>query len=224
MGRRKLYLLTYSSVVIFFGLLLGLIFVTAKDWAFVLGWLFWFSFCIPTFLITAYFLKANPILIERRIIPHETRPKQIIGQSMAAILFGALIIISALDYRLGWTKISSVISFMADAVIIAGFVIVFNVFRQNTYASCAVETMTGQKVIKSGIYSKVRHPMYAGAGLIIIATPMALGSLTGGIISLLLIIVIVFRTIDEEKMLLEELNGYEEYCNETKYRLIPFIW
>lgn len=224
MGRRKLYLLTYSSVVIFFGLLLGLIFVTAKDWAFVLGWLFWFSFCIPTFLITAYFLKANPILIERRIIPHETRPKQIIGQSMAAILFGALIIISALDYRLGWMKISSVISFMADAVIIAGFVIVFNVFRQNTYASCAVETMTGQKVIKSGIYSKVRHPMYAGAGLIIIATPMALGSLTGGIISLLLIIVIVFRTIDEEKMLLEELNGYEQYCNETKYRLIPFIW
>lgn len=113
---------------------------------------------------------------------------------------------------------------MADACIIAGFVIVFNVFRQNAYASRAVETMRDQKVIKSGIYSKVRHPMYAGAGLIITATPLALESVIGGIISMLLIMVIVFRTIDEEKMLLEELNGYKEYCDETKYRLIPFIW
>lgn len=224
MSKRNLYLLTYSSVIIFFGLLLGLILIAAKDRAFALGWFFWFSFCIPTFLITAYFLKMDPLLIERRIIPQETRPKQIIGQSIAAILFGALIIISAMDYRLGWTKISPAISFIADACIVAGFVIVFKVFKQNTYASRAVETMADQKVIKSGIYSKVRHPMYAGAALIIIATPLALGSAIGVIVSFLLIIVIIFRTIDEEKMLLEELNGYKEYCNETKYRLIPFIW
>ena len=139
-------------------------------------------------------------------------------------MFAVLIIISAVDYRFGWTKIPSAIPFMADACIIAGFVIVFNVFRQNAYASRVVETMRDQKVIKSGIYSKVRHPMYAGAGLIITATPLALESVIGGIISMLLIMVIVFRTIDEEKMLLEELNGYKEYCDETKYRLIPFIW
>lgn len=110
-------------------------------------------------------------------------------------MFAVLIIISAVDYRFGWTKIPSAIPFMADACIIAGFVIVFNVFRQNAYASRAVETMRDQKVIKSGIYSKVRHPMYAGAGLIITATPLALESVIGGIISMLLIMVIVFRTI-----------------------------
>lgn len=224
MSKRSLYLLTYSSVVIFVGLLLGLILIAAKDWRFALGWFFWFSFCVPTFLITAYFLKVNPALIERRIIPQETRPKQIIGQSIAAVLFGALIIISAFDYRLGWTKVSPVISFIADACIVVGFVIVFKVFCENTYASRAVETMIDQKVINAGLYSKVRHPMYAGAGLIIIAMPLALGSVIGVIIALLLIIVIVFRTIDEEKMLLEKLNGYKEYCGETKYRLIPFIW
>lgn len=224
MSKRNLYLLTYSSVIMFFGLLLGLIFVAANDWTFALGWAFWFSFCIPTFLITAHFLKADPILIERRIIPQETRPEQLIGQSIASVLFGALIIISAVDYRFGWTKVPLAVSFTADACIVAGFAVVFAVFRENSYASRAVEMMADQKVIKSGIYSRVRHPMYAGAGLIIMATPLALGSVAGVIIALLLIVVIVLRTIDEEKMLLEELEGYKEYCNEIKYRLIPFIW
>lgn len=224
MRKRNLYLLTYGSVVIFFGMLLGAIFITAKDWAFVLGWLFWFSFCIPTFLITAYFLKADSTLIERQILPRETRPRQILGQSIAAVLFGALIILSAMDHRFGWAKMPPAISFLADACIVAGFVIVFKVFKQNTYASRAVETMAGQQVIRSGIYSKVRHPMYAGAGLIITATPLALGSAVGVIVALLLLIAIVFRTIDEEKMLLEKLHGYKEYCEETKYRLIPFVW
>lgn len=94
----------------------------------------------------------------------------------------------------------------------------------NTYASRAIETMENQKVIKHGVYSRIRHPMYLGAILIIVMTPVALGSFLGVLLSAPLIVIIVFRIMDEEKLLVQELEGYEQYCNETKYRLIPHIW
>ncbi|MDY3281954.1 methyltransferase family protein [Dysosmobacter sp.] len=224
MKKSKLFLLTYISVVFFFLVLLGLIFGIANDWRFVLGWLFWISFCTPTLVITTYFLKEDPALIERRVIPQETRPKQIIGQSIAGVLFIALIVIPVIDYRNKWSTLPFAVSLIADICVVAGFVIVFKVFKENTFASRAIEVMDNQKVIKSGIYSKVRHPMYLGAGLVILATPFSLGSLLGILIALPLIIVIVFRIMDEEKMLMEELDGYCDYCNETKYRLIPYVW
>ena len=224
MKKSKLFLLTYISVVFFFLVLLGLIFGIANDWRFVLGWLFWISFCTPTLVITTYFLKEDPALIERRVIPQETRPKQIIGQSIAGVLFIALIVIPVIDYRNKWSTLPFAVSLIADICVVAGFVIVFKVFKENTFVSRAIEVMDNQKVIKSGIYSKVRHPMYLGAGLVILATPFSLGSLLGILIALPLIIVIVFRIMDEEKMLMEELDGYCDYCNETKYRLIPYVW
>lgn len=98
------------------------------------------------------------------------------------------------------------------------------VFSVNTFASRAVETMENQSVICTGICSKIRHPMYAGASLIIIATPIALGSMTGFFLALPLIGIIVLRILDEEKLLMNELEGYQKYCQETKYRLIPYIW
>lgn len=224
MKKSKLFLLTYILLVVFFLVLLGLILGVANDWGFILGWLFWLSFCIPTFVVTAYFLKEDPALIERRIIPQETRPKQMIGQSIAGVLFIALIVIPAIDYRKEWSTLPFAVSLIADLCVIVGFVIVFKVFKTNTFASRAIEVMENQKVIKSGIYAKVRHPMYLGAVLVILATPFSLGSLLGILVALPLIIVIVFRIIDEEKMLIEELEGYCDYCKETKYRLIPYVW
>ena len=224
MSTRKLYFVTFFSVVVFFGILLVLIIGISHDYCFLQGWIYWFSFCLPTLLITAYFLKKDPELIQRRVIPTETRPQQIIGQSLAGLLFMALIIVPALDHKYGWSSVPIVYSIMADCSVIMGFWIVFEVFKVNTYASRAIETMEKQKVIKTGVYAHIRHPMYLGAALIIVMTPIAMSSLYGLLISVPLIVVIVLRILDEEKMLVLELDGYEQYCKEVKYRLIPYIW
>lgn len=225
MKKSTLYLITYLSVAIFFVLLFFTVFLAAGGLNFWNGWLYWLVFCIPTFVITAYFLQKDPALIERRIRPTETRPAQIVGQSMAAILFfGGIIILPSLDYRFEWSFVPPWISMLGAVVVLGGFVIVFIVFKSNTFTSRAIEHMEGQRVISTGPYAIVRHPMYSGAALIIFSTPVVLGSLLGLIPAVLLLFVIVLRIYDEEKMLKIELAGYKEYCEKIRFRLIPYVW
>ena len=225
MKKLTLYIITYLSVAIFFALLFLAIFLPAGRLNFWNGWLYWLVFCIPTFMITAYFLQNDPALIERRIRPAETRPAQIVGQSMAAILFfGGIIILPSLDYRFEWSFVPPWISMLGAVVVFGGFVIVFIVFKSNTFASRSIEHMEGQQVIFTGLYSIVRHPMYSGAILIIFATPVVLGSVLGLIPAVLLFFIIVLRIHDEEKMLKTELIGYKEYCEKVRFRLIPYVW
>ena len=225
MKKLTLYIITYLSVAIFFALLFLAIFLPAGRLNFWNGWLYWLVFCIPTFMITAYFLQNDPALIERRIRPAETRPAQIVGQSMAAILFfGGIIILPSLDYRFEWSFVPPWISMLGAVVVFGGFVIVFIVFKSNTFASQSIEHMEGQQVIFTGLYSIVRHPMYSGAILIIFATPVVLGSVLGLIPAVLLFFIIVLRIHDEEKMLKTELIGYKEYCEKVRFRLIPYVW
>lgn len=224
MKKSALYFLTYASMIGFFAILLGLIFVPAGSWSFALGWAWWASFCGATLAVTAWFLRADPALIERRVLPSETRPKQIAGQSAAALLFTLLVVVPALDHRFGWTEVPLAVSAVSDGLVLGGFLLVFEGFRENTFASRAIETMSRQTVVKTGVYAKVRHPMYSGAALIILATPPALGSWAGLALSVPLLAVIVFRILDEETLLTNELEGYQEYCEETKYRLIPRVW
>lgn len=225
MKKSTLYLITYLSVAIFFALLFFTVFLAAGGLNFWNGWLYWLVFCIPTFVITSYFLQKDPALIERRIRPTETRPAQIVGQSMAAILFfGGIIILPSLDYRFEWSFVPPWVSMLGAVVVLGGFVIVFIVFKSNTFTSRAIEHMEGQRVISTGPYSIVRHPMYSGAALIIFATPAVLGSLLGLIPAVLLLFVIVLRIYDEEKMLKIELAGYKEYCEKIRFRLIPYVW
>ncbi|WP_325200525.1 methyltransferase family protein [Oscillibacter sp.] len=224
MKKSALYFLTYASMIGFFAILLGLIFVPAGSWSFALGWVWWASFCGATLAVTAWFLRTDPALIERRVLPSETRPRQIAGQSAAALLFALLIVVPALDHRFGWTEVPLAVSTVSDGLVLGGFLLVFEVFRENTFASRAIETMSRQTVVKTGVYAKVRHPMYSGAALIILATPPALGSWAGLSLSVPLLVVIVLRILDEEALLTHELEGYREYCEETKHRLIPRIW
>lgn len=225
MKKSTLYITTYLSAAIFFALLFFAIFLAAGGLNFWNGWLYWLVFCISTFVITAYFLQNDPALIERRIRPTETRPAQIAGQSMAAILFfGGIIILPSLDHRFEWSFVPPWVSMLGAAAVLGGFVIVFIVFKSNTFTSRAIEYMEGQRVISTGPYSVVRHPMYSGAALIIFATPAVLGSLSGLIPAVLLLFVIVLRIYDEEKMLKIELAGYKEYCEKIRFRLIPYVW
>lgn len=223
--RNSLYMLTFISIVLFFALLAGLVFGVSGTVAYWNGWRFLLSFSIPTLFITLYFLWKDPSLIERRVKPTETRPQQIVGQSLAGLIFFlGLICVPALDYRFSWSHVPLALSVAADVLMIIGFIIVFFVFHTNSYTSKSIEIMSGQKVVTTGPYAVVRHPMYSGALLITAAIPLALGSLYGLISSALLWGFIVLRLLDEEKLLKVELDGYNEYCQKTKYRLILYLW
>src|SRR5262249_36036193 len=129
-----------------------------------------------------------------------------------------------LDYRYGWSNVPPVLSLIADGFVALGFYIVFLVFRTNTYTRATVEVSEGQKVITTGPYAVVRHPMYAGAGILVIFTSIALGSWFGIPFAILLMLVIVVRLLDEEKFLAANLNGYNEYQQAVHYHLIPYVW
>jgi protein-S-isoprenylcysteine O-methyltransferase Ste14 len=154
----------------------------------------------------------------------ETQKRQQIIQSLASLFFIGLFIVPGLDFRFHCSEVPPVVSLISDGFVGLGFFIVFLVFRENSYTSAIIEVSPAQKVIASGLYRIVRHPMYAGAILLLIFTPLALGSWVALPCPVPLILVIVARLLEEEKFLLTHLRGYERFCQKVRYRLIPFIW
>ena len=174
--------------------------------------------------VIIYFLKHDPEFLERRMRTREKvkEQKKIIG--LGWFLFLPTFLIPGFDRYYGWSDIPLSLVIISDIFVLAGYIIVIRVFRENSFASRVVEINAGQKVISTGPYSLVRHPMYSGNLLMYGFTPLALGSwwaLTG---SGLIFILILFRILSEEKFLIENLEGYREYKNKTIYRLIPGIW
>jgi protein-S-isoprenylcysteine O-methyltransferase Ste14 len=141
-----------------------------------------------------------------------------------AYFFIALFIVPGLDFRFHWSDVPPAISWVADGFVALGFYIVFLVFRENSYTSAAIEVSSEQKVISSGPYGVVRHPMYAGAFLLLLFTPLALGSWVAIPLPIPVILVIIVRLLAEEKFLSANLSGYEAYCQKVRYRLLPFVW
>ena len=216
---------TILQVGVFFIIFAVFIFLPAGTLNFWQGWVFFAVFCISTLLITMYFLVKDPALIGRRIKSGEKRTDQKIFQSISGfVFFVGLLAIPGIDYRFSWSNVPDVIVVLSDIFVLLGFTIVFLVFNTNSYTSATIEVSEGQKVISTGVYSIVRHPMYLGAVLILIFMPLALDSLWALIPALFICIFVVLRLLDEEKLLLTELDGYKEYCEKTRYHLIPFIW
>jgi protein-S-isoprenylcysteine O-methyltransferase Ste14 len=204
-----------------------LIFLSAWSLRYWQGWLYWLVFSAAVWWITLFFLRHDPHLIEGRMQAGpraEQQPIQKIIQRMAAVLAAALVIVPGLDHHFGWSAVSSTVVLIADAMVAQGFAIVFRVFRENSFAASTIKVETAQRVISTGPYATVRHPMYAGAALIILATPLALGSLWTLPIAVVLIAVLVVRLLDEERYLSVNLPGYESYRNSVKYRLLPMVW
>jgi len=221
----KLAMITMLQVVVFFVVFAICIFLSAGTLNFWYGWAFFAVFCVSTLLITVYFLVKDPALIGRRIKSGESRKKQKVLQSLSGLLFFAgLLVLPGLDYRFSWSSVPDVIVILSDVFVLVGFIIVFLVFRANTYTSATIEVSEGQETISTGVYSLVRHPMYLGAVLVLIFMPLALNSLWALIPALFICVFVVFRLLDEEKVLLKELGGYKEYCEKIRYHLIPFIW
>ncbi len=179
---------------------------------------------VPMLFVLAYFFRIDPKFLERRARTSEKIKEQKLIQLLNLPLFISAFIIPGLDRRFGWSDIPAEVIIAADIVILTGYLIVFLVFRQNSYASRIIEIDKEQKVISTGLYSVVRHPMYLGVLVMYLLTPLALGSYWGLIPMSLLPVTLVFRILNEEKVLSESLEGYKEYCMKTRYRLIPYLW
>ncbi len=178
-------------------------------------------------LITIYLIRHDPHLLERRVQAGpvaETRKSQQVIQSLASLFFIAMFIVPGLDQRFHWSSVPAAVSLVADAVVALGFYIVFLTFRENSFTSATIEVAEAQRVISSGPYGVVRHPMYAGAFLLLLATPLALGSWVSLPLPFPLMAVIVARLLDEERYLAANLNGYAAYRERVRWRLAPGVW
>jgi protein-S-isoprenylcysteine O-methyltransferase Ste14 len=191
------------------------------------AWVFLVVFSIAVLAITIYLIKKDPQLLERRIKAGsgaETRHSQKIIQFFAAIAFIAIFILSALDHRFGWSVLPYYVVIVGDFLVALGLLTVFFVFRENSYASATIEIVDEQRLITTGPYAIVRHPMYSGAFVMLAGVPPALGSLWGLLAVIPIMLVIIWRLIDEEKFLQINLPGYSAYLSNVKCRLLPFIW
>jgi protein-S-isoprenylcysteine O-methyltransferase Ste14 len=212
----------------FFMLVLALaLFIPAGSLSFWQAWVYLGVFSICTVLIAVYLFQYDQKLLASRVKAGptaETQKRQQVIQSVAGLFFISLYIVPGLDFRFHWSDVPPVVSLISDGSVVLGFFVIFLVFRENSYTSAIVEVSHEQKVVTSGPYRVVRHPMYAGIILLLIFTPFALGSWVAASFLLPLILVIAVRLLEEEKFLRANLNGYDEYEQKVRYHLIPFIW
>jgi protein-S-isoprenylcysteine O-methyltransferase Ste14 len=202
-------------------------FVSAWTLDYWQAWLFLFLFAASILFITLYFLKHDPALIERRLNvgPRaEQRESQKIIQAIAGALLFITMLIPGFDHRFAWSSVPTPLVLIADALLLLGLLIIFRVFKENSYTASTVTVEEHQRVISTGPYRWVRHPMYAGSALGFIAAPVALGSFWALIPAVLLSGTMVVRLLDEERYLSANLPGYDDYRRQVRYRLIPYLW
>ena len=205
--------------------MLGLLFfLSAGTLAYWEAWVYMAILFIPFTLAAIYLLKNDPALLERRL---QMREQQIQQKWIVALFSAYLLLTFALpgfDKRFGWSATPAWVVLVADLIVLLGYGLFFLVLRENSYASRTIGIEQGQKVISSGPYSIVRHPMYLGILLMYGFSPLALGSYWGMVPLVLLPVLLMARIRNEEQVLRKELEGYEAYSRQVKYRLIPGIW
>jgi protein-S-isoprenylcysteine O-methyltransferase Ste14 len=203
------------------------IFLAAGTLDYWQGWLFQLVFMLGSVGLTVYLYKHNQALLERRLHAGpraETRPAQRIIMMVFTIACFLLLILSGLDRRFGWSHLSPPVVILGDCLVIGGFIACYLVFRENSFASATIEIAENHKVISTGPYGIVRHPMYSGGSLLLLGIPPALGSLWPLPLVVALLPMFIWRVFDEEKLLNTSLDGYPEYCKKVKYRLVPFVF
>ena len=204
---------------------LGLIFfVPAGTLDYWEAWVYCAVLLVPCVFVLTYLLRKDPELLARRIRLNEKEPAQRRIIRASGLIFFTGFLIPGLDHRFGWSDIPVEAVLAANILVILGYVLVFLVFKENPFASRVVEVEPDQRVISSGPYALVRHPMYLGTSIMWLATPIALGSYWALPVFLILPTVLVYRIMNEEEVLQRELPGYREYTQTVKYRLIPGIW
>jgi protein-S-isoprenylcysteine O-methyltransferase Ste14 len=205
--------------------ILALIFILpAGRWDYWQGWMYLLTLFIPMFFIFGYLLKNDPALLERRMRMREKEAAQRKIIAVSYLYFLVAFIMPGLDVRFGWSNVPPLVSIIADMFVFAGYMGFFWVLVTNSFLSRTVEVDANQKVVSSGPYAIVRHPMYAAVSVMYIASPLALGSYWAMIPAMLIIPLLIARIGNEEQVLLRDLHGYKEYTQRVCFRLIPGIW
>jgi protein-S-isoprenylcysteine O-methyltransferase Ste14 len=210
--------------LVVFGLL---VFWPAGTFDYWQGWAFITVFAASTMIPSLYLAAKNPAALKRRMQAGpaaETRPLQKLIITVAFVSLGATIVVSALDFRFGWSSVPAAISEIGDVLVALGLGISMIVTIQNGYAAANVKVESGQNLVSTGLYGLVRHPMYFGNVVLMIGIPLALGSYWGLLFMIPGLAVLATRILDEEKVLTQQLAGYRDYAQRVHYRLVPYVW
>jgi protein-S-isoprenylcysteine O-methyltransferase Ste14 len=224
----KLYLRAIRGALVGFIWFFAVIFVPAWTLAYWQGWAFFLTISICTTLATIYIALHDKQLLESRLRAGpraETTSAQKMITAIGMPVFVASIVIMVFDHRFGWSSaMPAWLSLFADALVALGILMYFFVVRENRFAASTVQVAEGQTVVSTGPYAIVRHPMYAGAILVFVGMPLALGSWWGLLFVPLFVAGFAWRLLDEERFLGANLPGYADYTRKVSYRVIPYVW
>jgi protein-S-isoprenylcysteine O-methyltransferase Ste14 len=216
-----------ASLLILFAVLAGLIFASAGTLRYWQGWTFLLVYFAASLAITLDLMWRDPALLARRMSGGpwaEKEPAQRRIMVITSIGFIALIVVPGLDRRFGWSMMPPLIALGGDVLILLGFAGIHRVFRENSFTSATIELASDQRVISSGPYAVVRHPMYAAALMMLSGISIALGSWWGLLVIAVILPTLIWRLLDEERFLAMNLRGYREYQDKVRYRLLPSVW
>jgi protein-S-isoprenylcysteine O-methyltransferase Ste14 len=224
---RSLYLKAFGGLAVLFLIMASLLFVAAGTLHYWQAWLFLAVYFLASLAITLYLINNNRALLARRMSGGpfaEKEPAQRIIMAFVSIGFVGLILLPAIDHRFGWSHLSIPAILAGDALVLLGWLGIFFVFRENSFASATIESAEDQRVISTGLYAWVRHPMYATSLLMLLGIPIALGSWWGVLIVVAIVPALIWRLTDEERFLVRHLPDYSTYQRRVRYRLLPRVW
>ena len=207
-----------------FGLMLFLPAGTFHYWQ---AWVFLAVFAFYTWIPSVYLVRKNPAALERRMHAGplaETRTLQQIVSTVVFICFPAMLVVSALDHRFGWSAVPTTVTVVGDILVAVGLGVAMLVVAQNGYAAANITVESGQTLVSTGLYGLVRHPMYSGSVIMMVGVPLALDSYWGLVFVIPALVALALRIRDEELLLQQQLSGYSEYEQQVHYRLVPFVW
>lgn len=220
----KLLIQALAKFLLGFIIIALLLFIPAGTLNYFNGWLFIALLFVPMFVVGIIMLYKSPELLKRRLNAKEEENEQKIVLLVSGIMFLAAFVLAGLNFRFGWFKLPQTVILIASIIFLLSYIMYGEVLRENMYLSRTVEVSENQKVVDSGLYGIVRHPMYTSTIFLFLSMPLILDSIFSFVIMLIHPIIIIFRIKNEEKVLENELKGYEEYKEKVKYRIIPYIW
>ncbi len=201
-----------------------LLFIPAGNLNYMQGWLLIGILFVPMFIAGLIMMKTSPDLLKKRLSVKEEQTEQRTVIVMSSLMFLAAFVVAGLNYRFGWIVLPIWVSYIAAVIFLAGYALYAEVLRENVWLSRTVEVQKNQKVIDTGLYGIVRHPMYMSTFFLFLSMPLVLGSVISFLIMLLYIPIIAKRIRNEEQVLEKGLEGYSAYMKRIRYRVIPFVW
>lgn len=207
-----------------FAVMASLLFVPAGTFDYWQAWAFLGIVAVAGWVLSVYFMRTNPVVLERRMPAAESRGLQKTIMAGVYLLTAATVVVSGLDRRFGWSEVPTAVCLAGLVLTVVGICGIGLVLAQNSHASVTIRVESGQELVSTGLYGLVRHPMYTSNVFLMVGLPVALGSYWGLLFAIPSLVMFAVRIRDEEKLLQEELGGYSEYMQQVRYRLVPLVW